>query len=146
MALLSGCAARLQQEHQEREFERKILEAAKEKEMREKQLEQEERLAKVCLTHEGWGGVERDKRSPFLELVRTSESGEKTYILSRREEGTISHKVMIGCLLLDQLNIIYLLRLNTIFNLHAVWSPWILHGVRQPRIGLTLLAGDSACT
>ena len=80
-----GCA-RLQQEHKEREFERKILEAAREKEMREKQVEQEERLAKVCLTHKGWGGVKRDQRSPFLELTPASESGEKADILPRREE------------------------------------------------------------
>ena len=53
MTLLSPRLARLQQEHKEREFERKILEAAKEKEMREQQLEQEERLAKVCLTCKG---------------------------------------------------------------------------------------------
>lgn len=47
--------ARLQQEQKESELDRKILEAAREKEMREKQLAQEERLAKVVWS--GLGGV-----------------------------------------------------------------------------------------
>ena len=43
---------RLQQEAQEHEMEERIMGAAREKEARDKQLEQEELLAKVCVTQQ----------------------------------------------------------------------------------------------